>query len=1547
MARTKPLWSVGRRVLSRVIATVALGVVFLIAVIAGAFLHANIPATQRTLLREINGVLDHAIAGKIVIDKFERLGFGTVRGAEVRIYHPSGRRVILGHGVDGRIDLIALLRSLRGSGPLVVRLRRASVDHVDITFDRAPNGELLIAQTFAPEKPKPNAPPGRGVDFSVLRADVQDAHAVASLDGRNLDGTVRAVRGDVRIRRNNTQVNVARAVARVRRIVRDADATAEVKGSVRIAESRGPAIDTNLKGRLGDVPVTAQAALHDGKVDATVHVARTPPEAIVALWPSAPFTRPVAADVVVSGDEAKLDYRLRAELGDAKLVAAGAARPVLRRIDAAFSVRNFDPQALAASAPAAAINADGRADADLSEPNAPSVTASVAVQPFVVEGVRVPRADVDAALRSGNIDGHAVLNEPGARTDVTVEAHGSPELSRMNVIRFKADTNVPNLNGVKRVGPIAAGAARIHATGLIDVEHKSIDARVDARLTQVSRPEVQAQSATVTGRVKGSLDDPRIETKISANNVTTQGFVFDKLNGEAKGTLSNLDVSARGEGAEDRIALTTRLDVKHGLRMLGTHADVMQRGVQAKVDAGAIELKRGALSFRDIRVEGPANVEFSGAWGPGEKHIVIRSNQVDLEALGRALDVPLKLAGRVAMDTDLRRTARGWAGYVRANGTELRIGSVQGLAARVNALLKDDRIDGQMVVDAPSNSSARVSVRDLPLPRHFTPDELIDETLGQIQVEGRADLALLESLMPGAHPAVDIDGRAIVFARAERKERGRLPDLDAYVVTENLKVRPKRTPQTGSEFELQKALLEAASEALDFQFRGRLDGSSHREVRIDTRLADTHGPMAGATLVAMLPPSAVSFRALSEPATLLETNIDARVTVPERQVEELPTAIRPAGVQGKIEVAAEARGKLSDPEVNAHGTLRNLRVGHVELGEPLEIQFATLYDDPIADFRVRAIYQGAPVLDAEATLETSVRDWVAPQGASKPAWDASGRAALHGFPLESVSWLSDFRVAGLVKGNVSLDHLNKDPKLEGDLAIDQLRVGEVRYETTKATIRATDGHLSAGLDCRQKDGMLTARLDSGFEWRRPFAPALDDKSGVDLEAHATHFDIGAVQPFVATTFSRIGGKLYGDVNYRVHDGKTLPTGAVFLRDGVVQVPAIGQEFQDVQFDASLDEKGGLRVKDASARGLSGRVTAEAQAKFDGLSLEEAKADVVIRKHQEIPITVQGVSLGRAWGRVLVKAAPNAQKDRMVINIDVPRLHVELPKNIGREIQSLGKAPDIQIGVHQASGLFQQLTVQPLENNGGGSPTRFLVDVKLGNDVWIRRPNLFQVKLEGGPRVLVNGQTTILGQIFLKEGSVDVLGKKFSIVDGTVTFREDQPDNPIVVATARWDSPEGYSVFADFTGPVESGNLELRSNPSLTESEILSLLVFGSPEGQVGSGQQSGGLASGAAGVGGGVATMGLNRALSQLSEREITTRIDTSAAGGPRPEVAMQVTRRLAVELAYNPAPSMLTREPDHALLTLMFRLKPKWMLETTVGDAGTSVVDLIWRYRY
>jgi translocation and assembly module TamB len=199
----------------------------------------------------------------------------------------------------------------------------------------------------------------------------------------------------------------------------------------------------------------------------------------------------------------------------------------------------------------------------------------------------------------------------------------------------------------------------------------------------------------------------------------------------------------------------------------------------------------------------------------------------------------------------------------------------------------------------------------------------------------------------------------------------------------------------------------------------------------------------------------------------------------------------------------------------------------------------------------------------------------------------------------------------------------------------------------------------------------------------------------------------------------------------------------------------------------------------------------------------------------------------------------------------------------------------------------------------------------------------------------------------------VQGKTFTIETGTVTFVSD-PTNPQVVLTASWPAPDGTMIYADFIGPLKTGKVTLRADPARPQDEILSLILFGTTDEQTSSGGGATAQQSSAVGAAGGAATAPINQALGGVNQMldsfglvgGISTRVDTSQAT-PRPEVELQIARDLSLQVAWVLGVPPPGSNPDSTLFTLDWRFLRSWMLATTIGDAGTSILDLIWQHRY
>jgi translocation and assembly module TamB len=342
-----------------------------------------------------------------------------------------------------------------------------------------------------------------------------------------------------------------------------------------------------------------------------------------------------------------------------------------------------------------------------------------------------------------------------------------------------------------------------------------------------------------------------------------------------------------------------------------------------------------------------------------------------------------------------------------------------------------------------------------------------------------------------------------------------------------------------------------------------------------------------------------------------------------------------------------------------------------------------------------------------------------------------------------------------------------------------------------------------------------------------------------------------------------------------------------------------------------------------------------------------EVELELPEDRRLPIANKGRDVAEASGRihVIASAGPNEETK---VSIDVPELDVYFSDSATDKVMSKEAPAFVTLGTYLPDGHFVRYDsatepkVAETDAAATSAPTKpTQVTVKLGKKVWLHHGTSTFAGINGEITAILGPSTQLVGTLNLNEGRIDIQGRVFDIRPGTVTFRGDT--NPDVVAEAAWASPGGYTVIATYRGSVANGKVVLRSEPPLSYGEILNVLLFDDPEGSGGSDGSPG-----AGDVAATIASAGLSKSLTSLTDLDIQASIDTDPAGSPRPELGVRLTPRLAVEVAYVLEPSAaLSQPPDKAFVSFDWRLSNAWSVETTLGDHGSAATDVTWKYRY
>jgi len=825
--------------------------------------------------------------------------------------------------------------------------------------------------------------------------------------------------------------------------------------------------------------------------------------------------------------------------------------------------------------------------------------------------------------------------------------------------------------------------------------------------------------------------------------------------------------------------------------------------------------------------------------------------------------------------------------------------------------------------------------------------------LGKVELAATFDVARMRALVPkGSMPFDEMEGHIKVAGELRREAAAHNPEASLSVQTEGIVLSAKtdHAQVDGTRvFDTPPWRIEGIDVAVDLGIQSK-EGATELKIRA----FDKQGDLATFNLQGDSIPYAEWLG--GKPPTLASVaGLPFRMAliVPTRDLKTLPAVLKTRGWSGTVGGRLDIDGSLQTPSAHLAIVTQKLFSSSLQAVSPLDGTVDARYDRGQSKVVLSVDSNGARLLDGHVDAEGEFPRLLQSPEQALP-WHASTKFHFAGFPLGSLTKLADFKMKGSVSGDVAVDDLHQDARLHGNLTFDGLRVGKVDYPKAHAEVGFDGKLLKALLHLEQTDGSLDTTAQLGMGWNADVVPHIEKDQSAILTVHAKRFRAEALLPFASGTLSDLKGRIDGDARVELAGSSAKMQGVLTFREGKFQLITVGEPFSGVHAKVTLSPDGMVRLDDVVAHGSTGTVNLKGYAKLNGFALSEAKASIHIPKNDAIPVDADGQEIGDVDGDIDLSAVASADKKRLDLRIDIPTLHTLLPESETHAVQELKETKEIHVGYHRRSTIFIKVPedaddLKP-EKATDTEPTVTKIAINLGKDVEVKKGTSLRVALDGNPVLVISDKARMTGQLRLKRGFLDVQGHHFDIEKGTVTFVGDEPGNPQILVTAVWKAPDGSLVFADFAGPLKTGKVTLRSEPAHSQNEIISLIMFGSADGQTSSSYQSqdqaGTNTTGKAGAAaGGFASEGLSKGLNDLTGLDVAAKVDTSTAN-PRPELMLQITRTISLQLGYVVGTLPLTN-PDRTLVTVGWRFKRNWEMDGTYGNSGTTLLDWIWQYRY
>jgi translocation and assembly module TamB len=705
-------------------------------------------------------------------------------------------------------------------------------------------------------------------------------------------------------------------------------------------------------------------------------------------------------------------------------------------------------------------------------------------------------------------------------------------------------------------------------------------------------------------------------------------------------------------------------------------------------------------------------------------------------------------------------------------------------------------------------------------------------------------------------------------------------------------------------------------------------------------------------------------RRLPDSEALLRTRFEVHADVDRLPLATLAElAGSPARVGGNLTLHLAAVGTALAPRGTVVLDLAGAASGKFP---PTDGHLEAAFDDRQLTTKLTVSRKEQTLVAAEARVGAGTRDLRAPARlAAAPVHlhAVVGPLALQRLGIPLTDRQPPRELKGNVRAEVEIEGSLESPRLKA-----QIGVRDVRLDRSLLGVGDVD------LDYRDRKAKLDARLTSANRGSlRLLASASADlgypavtkglePSQLPLTVHlaAEGFDLQGLSGATAD-LREVGGLLFAaaDVSGTIADPRV--SGKVEIKQGALTVTGFGA-YKDVHL--ALHAAGNdLTLDELSARSGVGSARVTATAAHQSGSGYHFDSHAALDK---FPI----YSDGQALASVSVDAGAKGVAAPLDVNaeVSVRAARVALSDKKRKDLQSLERPSDVVLTragkplnraqQHKMDALVaaQKRAGAPDRSQATAAPpppppiNRTRITVSAPRNIWVTGKDVYlELGILPGFHVDATDETRIFGQVVVRRGRIDILGRRFDVKsDSTLQF-DGPSDKPELDVSAQFtDRADNIVVVLTAKGPIDHLTVAVSApdHPELGESQLYTLIITGHlPTAGGSSGSIS---ATGEAGsLLGGLVASQLQKTLARRLPLDVLT-IDAGDNGvsGTQLEAGKYVTDKLYFGYVGRVGADP-TRYQNRNAVHLEYQLTARWSFSGEYGDVGTGSGDLIWTKHY
>ena len=446
-----------------------------------------------------------------------------------------------------------------------------------------------------------------------------------------------------------------------------------------------------------------------------------------------------------------------------------------------------------------------------------------------------------------------------------------------------------------------------------------------------------------------------------------------------------------------------------------------------------------------------------------------------------------------------------------------------------------------------------------------------------------------------------------------------------------------------------------------------------------------------------------------------------------------------------------------------------------------------------------------------------------------------GNLQVKNFPLEVVNNFVNLPIGftGNLNGRAAIAGSIANPLTKGELKITDGTLNQKGIESAAASFSYSNGRLNFASNVMVNDSE-PVDINGSIPYKLPFASVAPKSNQINLDVNVKNDGLAVLNLFNnQVTFEKGEGEVKLTVRGTLQE--PVVNGNASIKNGIFSAQALPEKLTNVTGKVNFDFDT-IAVKNLQGDFSKGKVVAKGDIPIynDGSIQINNPLSVTLDK---LAVNLKGLYQGGVGGNVILKGA--ALSPIVSGNINLDNGLVLLPEGDGDS--GVANSKNLK-RVKAGKEINQEENTRGKFNN---------LQLTLGKKVKVERPPIVSIQASGNLDINGTFSNPIpVGTLKLKKGGVNLFTTQFNLARGeenTATFIKNQPRDPIldislfakvldVIQSSDFSRPnatglaalETIRVEAAVNGPASklSENLELKSSPARSETEIVALLGGG-------------------------------------------------------------------------------------------------------------------------